>query len=79
MVTLLILLGLLPWSLLAQSKDQPDSGFGPIDTSAPATPPNEIVKKFAAKESEFRVALGNYTYQRDVRIQTINGRWESGW
>ena len=69
---LLILFSLMPFSLLAQSKDQPDSGFGPIDTSAPVTPPDEIVKKFAAKESEFRVALGNYTYQRDVRIQTIN-------
>ena len=72
---LLILVSLLPFSLFAQSsaqsKDQPDSGFGPIDTSAPATPPDEIVKKFAARESEFRVALGNYTYQRDVRIQTI--------
>jgi hypothetical protein len=69
---LLILIGLVPGSLLAQSKDQPDSGFGPVDTSAPSTPPDEIVKKFAAKESEFRVALGNYTYQRDVRIQTID-------
>ena len=29
-------------------------------------------KQFAAKESEFRHALDNYTYQRDVRIQTIN-------
>ena len=69
---LLILLGLAPCALFAQSKDQPDSGFGPVDTSAPSTPPDEIVKKFAAKESEFRVALGNYTYQRDVRIQTID-------
>jgi hypothetical protein len=58
--------------LLAQSKDQPDQGFGPVDTSAPATPPDQIVQQFAAKESEFRHALDNYTYQRDVRIQTIN-------
>ncbi len=72
---LLILLALVPvlgGALLAQSKDQPDSGFGPVDTSAPAMPPDQIVKQFAAKESEFRHALDNYTYQRDVRIQTIN-------
>jgi hypothetical protein len=72
---LLILLALVPvlgGALLAQSKDQPDSGFGPVDTSAPAIPPDQIVKQFAAKESEFRHALDNYTYQRDVRIQTIN-------
>jgi hypothetical protein len=72
---LLILLALVPipaLPLLAQNASQPDQGFGPIDTSAPATQPDEIVKKFAAKESEFRHALDNYTYQRDVRIQTIN-------
>jgi hypothetical protein len=74
LVKLLILLAIVLFpALLAQpqSKDQPDSGFGPMDTSAPATPPDQIVKQFAAKESEFRIALGNYTYQRDVRIQTI--------
>ncbi len=72
-VKFLILLVLVPIpALLAQSKDRPDSGYGPIDTSAPATPPDQIVKEFAAKESEFRRALDNYTYQRDVRIQTIN-------
>ncbi len=74
---LLILMALVPISavpLMAQhgSKDQPDSGFGPIDTSAPVTPPDQIVKQFAAKETEFRHALDNYTYQRDVRIQTID-------
>ena len=69
---LMILLTMVPVPLLAQSKDQPDQGFGPIDTSAPSMQPDEIVKKFAAKESEFRHALDNYTYQRDVRIQTIN-------
>jgi hypothetical protein len=71
----LILLVLVPISglpLRAQSKDQPDQGFGPVDTSAPAIAPDKIVQQFAAKESEFRHALDNYTYQRDARIQTIN-------
>jgi hypothetical protein len=72
---LLILLVLVPIAglpLRGQSKDQPDQGFGPIDTSAPTIAPDKIVQQFAAKESEFRHALDNYTYQRDVRIQTIN-------
>lgn len=51
---------------------RPDEGFGPMDTSAPAEPPATIIEKFAAKESEFRKALDNYTYQRDVRVQTID-------
>jgi hypothetical protein len=70
---LLILLVLVPFSgLLAQTTDRPDQGFGPIDTSAPVTPPAQIIQQFAAKESDFRRALDNYTYQRDVRIQTID-------
>jgi hypothetical protein len=70
---LLIMLAMAPVpALLAQSKDQPDQGFGSIDSSAPAIPPAQIVQQFAAKETEFRHALDNYTYQRDVRIQTID-------
>lgn len=70
---LLIMLAITPVpALLAQSKDQPDQGFGPIDSSAPAKSPDQIIQQFAAKETEFRHALDNYTYQRDVRIQTIN-------
>jgi len=49
-----------------------DEGFGPIDTTAPAIPPQQIIDKFAAKEAEFRKALDNYTYTRDVRVETIN-------
>jgi hypothetical protein len=70
---LLIMLAMAPVpALLAQSKDQPDQGFGPIDSSSPAIPPAQIIQQFAAKETEFRHALDNYTYQRDVRIQTID-------
>ncbi len=59
-----------------------DQGFGQMDTSAPATPPDQIIQKFAAKESEFRRALDQYTYTREVRVETItedgkvDGRYE---
>jgi hypothetical protein len=49
-----------------------DAGFGPLDKSAPSTPPDQIVQKFAAKESQYRRALDNYTYTRSVKIQTID-------
>jgi len=49
-----------------------DAGFGPMDISTPAVAPEEIIKKFAAKESEFQEALNHYTYRRTVRVQTIN-------
>jgi hypothetical protein len=49
-----------------------DAGFGPLDTSPPATPPDEIIKRFAAKESEFKQAVSHYTWRREARVQTIN-------
>jgi hypothetical protein len=49
-----------------------DAGFGRMDIAAPTTPPEEIVRKFAAKESEFQQALNHYTYRRVARVQEID-------
>lgn len=49
-----------------------DVGFGPMDFSAPSTPPEQIIRQFAAKESEFRQALNHYTYRRTARVQTLD-------
>jgi hypothetical protein len=49
-----------------------DAGFGRIDISEPAIAPEEIIRQFAAKESEFRQALNHYTYRRIARVQTID-------
>ena len=61
----------------AQSKDSfdpmpLDSGFGHMDVSEPTTPPEQIIKQFAAKESEFQKALNNYTYRRTAKVQTVD-------
>jgi len=71
---------------MAQDKDSftpmpMDAGFGRLDLTAPTTPPEEIIKKFAAKESEFQDALNHYTYRRVARVQTldddnkVDGEW----
>jgi hypothetical protein len=62
---------------LAQDKDTftpmaLDSGFGRMDISTPTVPPEQIIKQFAAKESEFQRALNHYTYRRIARVQTID-------
>lgn len=49
-----------------------DAGFGPMDLNPPPIAPEEIIKQFAAKESEFQQALDHYTYRRVVRVQTID-------
>jgi hypothetical protein len=49
-----------------------DAGFGKMDITAPAVAPEEIIRQFAAKESEFQKALNHYTYRRVVRVQTLD-------
>ena len=61
----------------AQNKDSLtpmalDSGFGPMDLNPPSMAPEQIIKQFAAKESEFQQALNHYTYRRTAKVQTVD-------
>jgi hypothetical protein len=49
-----------------------DSGFGHMDISAPAVPAEQIIKEFAAKESQFQQALNHYTYRRTAKVETLD-------
>jgi hypothetical protein len=49
-----------------------DSGFGRMDLAEPTIKPEEIIRQFAAKESEFQQALNHYTYRRVARVQEID-------
>jgi len=74
---ILLASGALALAAAAQDKDSftpmaLDSGFGRIDTSDPTMPPDEIIRKFAAKETEFQDALNHYTYRRIARVQTVD-------
>lgn len=58
----------------------PNAGQSPSRDNAPPlrrdAPANvdEIIRKFAAKESEFRDARNNYTFRQEVRIQELDGQ-----
>ena len=58
-----------------------DSGFGRMDLTPPSIPPEQIIKEFSAKETEFQEALDHYTYRREARVQTldddnkVDGEW----
>jgi hypothetical protein len=61
----------------AQNKDtftpmSLDTGFGPMDITPPKVAPDEVIRKFAAKESEFQQALNHYTYRRVAKVQTVD-------
>jgi len=65
--SLLLLLSLLcPARACAQE--------GPLDKSEPkGTTVEEIIKRFAAKEKEFKEARDQYTYRQDVKVMTLDG------
>jgi len=72
-----VLVGAIALAASAQSKDSftpmaLDEGFGPMNVSEPTTPPDQIIAKFAAKETEFQDALNHYTYRRVARVQTVD-------
>ena len=52
---------------------------GPLDTASPSgTTPEDIIKRFAAKETEFAKARDQYTYRQDVKVQTLDGSTVTG-
>jgi len=73
----LTLAAVAPIAAHAQDKDTftpmaMDSGFGRMDLNPPAIPPEQIIKQFSAKESEYQQALSHYTYRRTAKVQTID-------
>jgi hypothetical protein len=49
------------------------AGFGPLDPTPPAgITPEQIIQKFAARETEFRHARDNYTFRQMVKVDTIS-------
>jgi len=47
-------------------------GDNPVTKDPPAIPPDEIIKKFAAREAEFKLERDNYTYTQAFSIQTLD-------
>ena len=60
----------------------PAPGFaqeGPLDKSEPkGITVDEIIKRFAAKEKEFKEARDQYTYRQDVKVMTLDGDTPDG-
>jgi hypothetical protein len=76
---LALALAAAPASLFAQSAGpmQPPESTKfpapppPSKPEPPTLPPDEIIRRFAAKEDEMVRAIKSYTFQKDVRVQEI--------
>src|ERR1700728_2289695 len=52
---------------------------GPLENTPPAgTTPEDIIKRFSEKETEFSKARDQYTYRQDVRVETLDGETVDG-
>jgi len=52
---------------------------GPLDKAQPkGTTPDEIIKRFAAKEKEFKEARDQYTFRQTVKVETVDGNTVTG-
>jgi len=52
---------------------------GPLEETPPKDiTPDEIIKRFAEKETEFAKARDNYTYRQEVTVQTVDGETVTG-
>ena len=79
----LVMLGAAMW-LAAVPLAQSQSPAGPIRSSAkikidpngapPPVPIEQIIQQFAAKESEFRIARGEYTYTQTMLVEDMGRR-----
>src|ERR1039457_7263909 len=52
---------------------------GPLEDSAPAgTTPEDIIKRFPVKQTEFSKAHDQYTYRQNVKVETLDGETVDG-
>jgi hypothetical protein len=62
---------LLACSLAAFAENQ---GEGPLDPAKPkGTTVEEIIRRFAAKEKDFKLAREHYTFRQSVKVQAMDG------
>lgn len=56
-----------------------DRGEGTLNPAQPTgITPEEIIQKFAAKETQFKQAREQYTWRQDVKVQTLDGNTVDG-
>jgi hypothetical protein len=61
-------------AIVAAAQTNCEGGNGALNRSRPqGLPPAEIIHKFAAREAVFAQAYLNYSYTRDITVQSLNG------
>src|SRR5947199_368346 len=68
------------WCTTRRGCARPGCRFWPrrVRAAKDEVKPEEIIRKFAAKELEFQTARNNYTYRQSVKMEEVQGggKWE---
>jgi len=76
---LLFVLLIVSLPSMASAQESQDRGESNLNTAPPnGITPEEIIKKFAAREKEFSQAREEYTFRQFVKVQTLDGDTPDG-
>jgi hypothetical protein len=81
LLSFLLCAALLSAPAQSQSSDMDFSppGAGPVDKTAPqGISTDQIIQRFAQRETEFRQAWDQYAFRQDVKVQTLDGSTVDG-
>jgi len=67
----------LTWAQSSTPQNKPDDS-NVVKQQPKGMTVDEIIRRFAAREKEFKEARENYTFRQDVKVQTIDGRTVTG-
>lgn len=76
-LTVLLLSATLTWAQSSTPQNKPDDS-NVVKQQPKGMTVDEIIRRFAAREKEFKEARENYTFRQDVKVQTIDGRTVTG-
>jgi hypothetical protein len=71
-ISVIALAGIFIAAAPPQGESPSGSAASGMSQAAPSLPPDEIIRRFAAKEKEFKKARDNYTYTQTVKVQELD-------
>jgi len=71
-ISVLVLSGMFVVAAAPQAQAPSGSDASAVSQAAPSLPVDEIIKRFAAKEKEFKKARDNYTYHQTVKVEEMD-------
>jgi len=71
--------GMLLSAVPARAQISCEDGNGPLKSDSPeGFSTDEVIRKFASREAQFKAAFASYSYSVDMTVQSLNGNGSGG-